>query len=113
MLGRMRSLLLAAVSLSMLAFGCGGRMNPDDGCPEDRCADGGPDTGVAPDGGDDVTPDTTPGACGYGPCTVGTTCRLDCNTCSCLGSGEWGCTAMACLDSGPAPPPPPPPPCPS
>ncbi|MBK7396013.1 MAG: hypothetical protein IPJ34_06830 [Myxococcales bacterium] len=101
-----------ALTLSWVAIGCGGRLNPDDGCPDDRCVDGG-DTGLVDSSADsigdpDTSPDTAPTGCGPGyACTSGTSCRPDsCNTCYCSG-GTYSCTAMWCGDSGPPPPPPP------
>lgn len=96
-------LALSFLTVGFLTVGCGGRLDPDDGCPEDRCVDGGFDGAVVDstfDGGVDTGFDTGPGLCGSGPCTPGTSCKLDCNTCSCFASGEWACTGMACIDSG-------------
>lgn len=93
--------LVPVVALSALSLvACGGRLNPDDGCPDDRCVDGGFETGLPDSSTSDTMPDT-PGTCGSGACTPGASCKLDCNTCRCSPSGEWGCTVMACLDSGP------------
>lgn len=94
---------LSFLLLGLFTLGCGGRLDPDDGCPEDRCVDGGFDGSVtdsAFDSGTDTAFDTGPGTCGSGPCTTGTSCKLDCNTCTCTGSGGWVCTGLACVDSG-------------
>lgn len=38
-----------------------------------------------------------------GVCKPGDTKKVDCNTCTCSATGDWLCTTLACVDSGPPP----------
>jgi hypothetical protein len=60
---------------------------------------------VALDGGSDDAGagDASPDVDGGGVCTPGETHKIDCNTCTCMQNGQWACTGLACIDSGPGP----------
>ena len=69
----------AAGVIALIAAACGGSVVSD--CPPGGCADSGTDSGTCTNG------QTKPAGDG-------------CNTCTCM-NGTWGCTLMACVDSGP------------
>lgn len=99
-----RILSRIGVGLTLLLTACGGRVGVEGGEELDAAIE---DSGTSDVATDAIWVDTSPGACGVGTCTPGTTCSPDygCNTCSCNSDGSWACTLRDCFDAGPPLPP--------